>query len=77
MLINRYVRAILFCIAYLIIGVLLLSVVRCWFPVLLEDKISRNALCILPALICVVLERIFYEFDPFAHGDVRLKSRKK
>lgn len=77
MTINKNLRALIFCIGFVVITCTIDLIVRTWFPAFKEFEYSSLIEGVISVLICTQLERVLYEFDPSHNGNVRLKIKKK
>ena len=76
MKINKYMRFLIFCVSYVVFYCLIDYITKRWFIVLHDFEYFYLVEAVLALLICELLERIFYDFDPSHNGNVKLKSKK-
>lgn len=76
MKINKYMRVLIFCVVFVILYWLIDYTTKRWLTALHDFEYFYLVEPVLALLICGLLERIFYDFDPSHNGNVKLKSKK-
>lgn len=79
MIINKYLRILIFGICYTLIYTTLHFIIKDRFSIMNNFEYIYLIQAVLTTLICVELERIFYDFKSTHNGNVklRIKNRKE